>query len=111
MEAITGFGGAVIALAMGAQLLPIQTLVPILVPLSVCLGIVMVWRHRGHIDRPLLLRVMLPGMLTGAAVGYAIKPWLNESFMRQLFGLLIVWFAGRELWRRRGVGSRSCKGS
>ena len=99
LEAITGFGGTVIALAMGAQLLPIQTLVPILVPLSVCLGIVMVWRHRGHIDRPLLLQVVLPGMLTGTAVGYAIKPWLNESLMRELFGLLIVWFAGRELWR------------
>jgi uncharacterized membrane protein YfcA len=101
LEAITGFGGTVIALALGAQLLPIATLVPILVPLSVCLGAVMVWRHRGHIDRHLLLRVVLPGMFAGTIVGYAIKPWLDEALMRQLFGVLIVWFASRELWRMR----------
>jgi hypothetical protein len=41
LEAITGFDRTVIALALGAQLLPIATLVPILVPLSVCLGLMM----------------------------------------------------------------------
>ncbi len=105
LEAITGFGGTVIALALGAQLLPIATLVPILVPLSVCLGLTMVWRHRGHIDRHLLLHIVLPGMLTGTAIGYAIKPWLDEGLMRQLFGALIVWFASRELWRMRYAGA------
>lgn len=85
LEALTGFGGTVIALALGALLLPIAILVPILVPLSVCLGCVMVCRYRGHIDGHLLLRVILPGMLSGTALGYLIRPW----------------FAARELWRMR----------
>ena len=50
LEAITGFGGTVIALALGALWLPIGTLVPLLVPLSMALGLAMAWRHRGHID-------------------------------------------------------------
>ncbi len=101
VEAVTGFGGTIIALALGAQLIPIDILVPILVPLSVCLGSVMVWRHRGHIDLHLLLRVVLPGMLTGTMIGYLIRPVLDAVLMRQLFGLLVIWFAGRELWRMR----------
>ncbi len=101
LEAITGFGGTVIALALGALLLPIGTLVPLLVPLSMVLGLVMVWRHRGHIDRRLLWRIVLPGMASGTVLGYLLRPWLNEALMRQLFGVLIAGFAVRELWRLR----------
>lgn len=103
LEVITGFGGTIIALALGALLLPIDLLVPILVPLSMLLGLVMVWRHKGHIDRHLLLKLVLPGMAAGTALGYALKPWLNEAFMRPLFGTLIIWFAARELWRQMRV--------
>jgi hypothetical protein len=99
LEVISGFGGTVIALALGALVLPIATLVPVLVPLSMTLGLAMAWRHRGHIDRHLLLRVVLPGMAAGTVLGYVLKPWLNESLMRQVFGVLIVWFAARALWR------------
>lgn len=101
LEAITGFGSIVIALALGAQLVPIEQLVPILASLSVVMSTVMVWRHRHHIDRALLLRTVLPGMVLGTALGYAAKPLLNAGLMRQSFGVLIVWFASRELWRLR----------
>jgi uncharacterized membrane protein YfcA len=101
LEAITGFGSIVIALALGAQLVPIEQLVPILSGLSVVMSAAMVWRHRSHIDRRLLLRTILPGMLLGTALGYATKSLLNAALMRQLFGILIIWFATRELWRLR----------
>lgn len=101
LEAITGFGSIVIALALGAQLVPIEQLVPILSTLSVVMSAVMAWRHRHHIDRTLLLRTVLPGMVLGTALGYAAKPLLNAGLMRQSFGVLIVWFASRELWRLR----------
>lgn len=101
LEAITGFGSIVIALALGAQLVPIEQLVPILSTLSVVMSATMVWRHRSHIDRALLLRTVLPGMVLGTALGYAVRPLLDAGLMRQLFGVLIVWFASRELWRLR----------
>ncbi|MBC7917427.1 MAG: sulfite exporter TauE/SafE family protein [Rhodoferax sp.] len=101
LEAVTGFGSIVIALALGAQLVPMESLLPVLVPLSVCLSSLMVWRHREKIDRPLLLRQLLPGMLIGTLLGYLVKPYLDAGLLRQLFGLLIIWFAARELWRLR----------
>lgn len=101
LEAVTGFGSIVIALALGAQFVPMDQLMRILVPLSICMSSIMVWRHRDMIDKALLLRQLLPGMLAGTAIGYLGKPYLDAGLLRQLFGLLIIWFAARELWRLR----------
>lgn len=101
LEAVTGFGSIVIALSLGALLLPIEQLLPVLVPLNIGMSGYLVWRHRTHIDRPLLLGIILPGMLAGTALGYLLLPYLDEALLKRGFGLLIIWFAGRELWRLR----------
>lgn len=100
LEAITGFGGTVIALSLGALLLPIPVLVPILVPLSLSMGLVLTWRHRGHVDRTLLLRLVLPAMLAGTALGYATRSFLDPTLLRQIFGALVAWSATRMLWQQ-----------
>jgi uncharacterized membrane protein YfcA len=99
LEAITGFGSTVIALSLGALLVPINSLLPVLVPLGLVLSASMAWRYRLFIDWSLLLHTVLPGMLLGTIVGYALIPYLNGALMKQLFGLIIIWFAASELWR------------
>ena len=101
LEAITGFGSIVIALSLGALLLPIEQLLPVLVPLNICMTGYLVWRHRQMIDRRLLLGMILPGMLVGTLLGYALLPFLDAALAKRLFGALVLWFAARELWRTR----------
>jgi uncharacterized membrane protein YfcA len=101
LEAITGFGSIVIALSLGALLLPIDQLLPVLVPLNICMTGFLVWRHRQQIDRRLLLGMILPGMVLGTLIGYAILPWLDAALAKHLFGALVLWFAARELWRMK----------
>lgn len=101
LEAITGFGSVVIALSLGALLLPIEQLLPILVPLNVCMTGYLVQRHRRLIDRRLLLGNILPGMLAGTLLGYCLLPYLDTQLLKTAFGALILCFAGRELWRLR----------
>lgn len=101
LEAVTGFGSIVIALSLGALLLPIDQLLPVLVPLNIGMTGYLVWRHRAQIDRPLLLGTILPGMLLGTLLGYLLLPYLDEALLKRCFGVLILWFAGRELWRLR----------
>src|SRR5690606_36512480 len=104
IEAVTGFGSIVIALALGALLLPIPELLPVLVPLNICMSGYLGWRHRRHIQWGLLLKLILPLMLLGTLLGHGLRPWLGEALLRQGFGALVVWFATRELWRLwRGV--------
>ncbi|NQD93023.1 sulfite exporter TauE/SafE family protein [Pseudomonas sp. CrR25] len=104
LEAITGFGSIVIALSLGALLLPIEQLLPVLVPLNVGMTGYLSVRYRRLIDRPLLVGMILPGMLLGTLLGYVLLPWLDAALAKRAFALLVLWFAARELWRlRRGT--------
>ena len=105
LEAVTGFGSVVIALSLGALLLPIDPLLPILVPLNICMTGYLVHRHWQQIDCRLLLGTLLPGMLIGTLLGYWLLPYLDTQALKVGFGALIVWFAGRELWRLRRVSA------
>lgn len=109
LEAITGFGSIVIALSLGALLLPIDQLLPVLVPLNICMTGYLVSRHWSMIDRRLLLGTILPGMVVGTLLGYLLLPWLDAALLKAGFGALILWFAGRELWRLRRGGAGSTR--
>ena len=99
IEAITGFGSIVIALSLGALLLPIPAMLPVLVPLNICMSGYLAWRNRQHIHWPTLLKLILPLMLIGMLLGYGLRPWLSGELLKALFGVLVLWFAGRELLR------------
>lgn len=99
IEAVTGFGSIVIALSLGAILLPIPALLPVLVPLNILMSGYLSVRHRRHIHWPTLLRLILPLMAVGTLAGYLVRPVISASILQGLFGILIIWFAGRELWR------------
>ncbi|MGB1921972.1 MAG: sulfite exporter TauE/SafE family protein, partial [Alcanivorax sp.] len=45
-EAATGFGSIVIALSLGALVLPITEILPVLVPLNIVMSSTLSWRHR-----------------------------------------------------------------
>ena len=97
-EAMTGFGSIVIALSLGALVLPLDAMLPVLVPLNIFMSGYLSYKYRRHIDRQALLRLILPMMTVGTLIGYGLYPWLGDSIVESLFGTLIVWFAARQLW-------------
>ena len=102
-EAMTGFGSIVIALSLGALVLPMDTLMPVLVPLNLLLSGYLSIRYRRLVHWRLLLRGILPLMAAGTLAGYLARPWLGQALLQTLFGVLIAVFSVRELWRlRRG---------
>ncbi len=104
IEAITGFGSIVIALSLGALLLPINSMLPVLVPLNIVMTGFLLLRHYRHIHWPTLLRLILPLMAGGTLAGYFMRPWLGDEVLQGFFGALVLWFAARELWKvYRGI--------
>src|SRR5690606_22466398 len=91
LEALTRFGSIVIALSLGALLLPIDQLLPVLVPLNIGMTGYLVSRHWRLIDRRLLLGTILPGMLAGTLLGYWLLPHLDTQALKAGFGALILW--------------------
>ena len=104
VEAVTGFGSIVIALSLGALFLPIPELMPVLVPLNIFQSGYLTWRYRRRIHLPTLFGLILPLMAAGTLIGYLLRPSLEGAVLKTLFGMLVLWFAVRELWRmRRGA--------
>ena len=98
-EAATGFGSIVIALSLGALVLPIAEILPVLVPLNIVMSSTLSWRHRHAIHWPTLWKLILPLMVVGTLAGYGLRPWLGDQLLKSAFGVLVLWFSGRELWR------------
>ena len=98
-EAITGFGSIVISLSLSALVLPLGVLMPVLVPLSLIISVSMTWRYRRQVQWHLLLTRILPLMGIGTLAGYLARSEFDQNLLKTLFGILVVGFSVRELWR------------
>jgi uncharacterized membrane protein YfcA len=88
-----------IALTLGLQLQTRAELLPFLVPVSVIQSTAIVVRHRAAIDLRLLFRVILPLMVVGVAGGVALTSYVEGPLLKRAFGVMVMAFAARELWR------------
>ena len=100
VEAITGFGSTVLTVAFGALLLPLDVLLPAVVPVNLALSLWLVARHLKHVDWRLLLRGILPWMALGFPLGmwlYARLAGAHERWLLLGFGVFVVALAAFEL--------------
>jgi uncharacterized membrane protein YfcA len=105
VEAATGFGATVLAVSLGVHLFPLGTLLPVIVPLGLTLSAFNAFRLRGHVDRRLLARRILPLMGVGLALGLAIFERASNESLQRAYGIFVVWVAASELWRTRHAGA------
>lgn len=107
-EAVTGFGGTVITVTLGAQLLPLDQLLPLYVPVNFVLSATLAWQGRRHIQQAFLTRKMLPLVALGMAAGLAIYRVAPPGPLLLLgYGALVATLAALELAR----GPRSSSGA
>lgn len=100
-EAALGFGAMVISIALGAQLVPIDRLLPVLVPLNLGLSLTIVTRHRVHVDGAFLARRVLPPVAIGVPLGLVAFARLPSAVLVRAFGVFVVVLAALELHRAR----------
>lgn len=103
IQTMTGFGFNVVAVTLGALLLPIKLWLPVVVALNLPMSAWVAWRHRDSIDWSLLLRQILPIMGLGFIAGVAAAFVLSGGWLRTSFGVLVVLLALRELLRLSGL--------
>jgi uncharacterized membrane protein YfcA len=72
VESAVGFGSALVAVSLGAQLVPLQQLFPLFQPLSLALSTILVVRGWRHVQTRFLVREVLPAIAPGVLVGMAL---------------------------------------
>jgi len=107
-ETALGFGAMVLSLSMGAQLVPLDALLPTLLPLNIALSLYLVARTWRSIDRRFLLRRLFPAVLAGVPLGIVAFAHLPRPILVRGFGAFVVLLALSELLRAwRGAEART----
>ncbi|MBX3471362.1 MAG: TSUP family transporter [Planctomycetes bacterium] len=98
VQAALGFGASLVVMSLGALLVPMSDLLPLLVPLA-CLGPAAILTFdRAHVSWRLLLGRLLPLLAPGLALGLIVAERLGDAAARRAYGVLVVALAGRGLW-------------
>lgn len=101
VETIIGFGGTVLVIAPAAHVLPLDLLVPVLLPLNLILSMVIVWRHYEGIAARALWRQVFPVTMLGMPLGFAALSTLPLDGLQKGLGALVMIVALLELMRTR----------
>ncbi len=98
VQTMSGFGAVVIAVTLGAQILPIPEVQAIVVPLSILQCGYIALRHKGGIQWRPLLREILPIMGIGMAIGFALIDYFQGNTLRVAFAIFVLIVSLKELW-------------
>ncbi len=100
VEAVAGFGGTILALALGARWFSIEALLAWFLPVNLILSTTLAVRGRAAIDRAMLARRILPVIGVGVAGGTALAWVIVADRARLAFSILVVAVAVAELARQ-----------
>lgn len=113
-QTAAGFGATVLAVTLGSFLMPIESLVPLLVPLSLAQTLWIGWRHRQQVDTAYLFSRILPLMGIGMLIGFSMLSDLGSASLKLFFAVMILGLSVRELvaiqrGRAGGAGSAAAE--
>lgn len=99
VESAIGFGATVITVALAANFVPIDELLPAFVPVNMTLSAFIALRDRRAIDARVLLVRVLPPMLLGLPIGMLALARLDERILKIAFGVFVIVLSGVEIAR------------
>lgn len=98
-EGAIGFGGTVIAACIGAQLIPLDELLPAFVPVNLAMSAWLLVRGRDAIAWGILVRTIALPVAVGAAVGLALFHVPAKTVLAAVFGGFVALLATLQLAR------------
>lgn len=99
VESAIGFGATVITVALAANFVPIEALLPAFVPVNMILSALIAIRDRRAIDLRTLLARVLPPMLVGLPVGMLALARLDERILKITFAVFVILLSVVEIAR------------
>jgi len=100
-----GFGANVLSVALGAHLLPVDQILPAILPTSMALTGWIAWRHRQDIAGRVLTRELLPWALIGFPFGLFVFQTSDTLLLQRMLGAVVALLGLVELLRARGSGT------
>ncbi|MCE2915099.1 MAG: sulfite exporter TauE/SafE family protein [Rubrivivax sp.] len=96
---LTGFGAAIVAIPLLAQVLPLRFAVPMMLLFDLVAGLLLGLKNRRNVDRRELLR-LVPFLLVGMVAGVVLLARAPERGLLAVLGLFAVLYSGWNLLRK-----------
>ncbi|MDB4957993.1 MAG: putative rane protein [Myxococcales bacterium] len=96
-EGAIGFGGTVLAASIGAQLVPLEVLLPAFVPLNIALSTWLLASGVREVAWRYLATHVAPAVAVGAAIGLALFHVQGKTVLSLVFGIFVVVLAALQL--------------
>ena len=103
VQTAIGFGSTLICVTFGAQLIGLQEVIHLVVPISFLQTGYIVIRHRDGIEWRLLLRRVLPLMGAGMALAFLLLTQVGGPWLGLAFGLMVLGLSARDLHELRSA--------
>ncbi|HET6415606.1 MAG TPA: sulfite exporter TauE/SafE family protein [Polyangiales bacterium] len=109
VQTATGFGATLVSVTIGAQLMGIEEVIRLMVPLSFLQTGYIAIRHRDGIDWSLLLKRILPLMAVGMSLAFLLLTRVGGPWLGLAFGFIVLGLSGRDLYLLRAAGTAVAK--
>jgi uncharacterized membrane protein YfcA len=96
-EGAIGFGGTVLAASIGAQLIPLDILLPAFVPLNIAMSTWLLASGARSVAWRYLAVHVAPAVAAGAGIGLALFHVQGKTVFALVFGVFVVALAGLQL--------------
>lgn len=103
VQTATGFGAMLVCVTLGAQLIGLETVIRLMVPLSFLQTGYIVIRHRDGIDWGLLLKRVLPLMTLGMGFAFLLLTQVGGPWLGLAFGVMVLALSARDLHHLRSA--------
>ena len=97
VQVVIGFGGSILALTFASLVAPVDTLLPLLVPLNLGVPLYLSIRYRQAVNREELGRRIIPFALIGLALGFGLFLVIDGSSLTAVYAVFILVLASLRL--------------
>ena len=97
VQVVIGFGGSILALTFASLVAPVDTLLPLLVPLNLGVPLYLATRYPEEIDREELRRRIIPYALIGLTLGFGLYMVIEGSSLTAVYAIFIILLASLRL--------------
>ncbi|MGB3050561.1 MAG: sulfite exporter TauE/SafE family protein [Polyangiales bacterium] len=105
VQTATGFGGMLVCVTLGAQLIGLEEVIRLMVPLSFLQTGYIAIRHRDGIDWGLLLKRVVPLMGLGMGCAFLLLTQVGGPWLGLAFGVMVLVLSARDLHQLRAANA------
>lgn len=97
VQVVIGFGGSILTLTFASFVAPVDTLLPLLVPLNLGVPLYLSLRYAREVDRDELRRRIIPYALIGLLLGFGLFLLIDGSSLTAVYAIFIIILASLRL--------------